>query len=589
MSTATRTQFLRKPESQRVPLPSLGRPAQPTALARFAISDNADGSEQEAEGVAAQLERADKPVHAKPLDAGGFRRIEPPSVVQEAIASSGHPLEPQARAYFEPRFRRDFSTVRVHCDGRAGQAAGALGARAYTSGDHIVFGEGQYRPGSADGRRLLGHELTHIVQQGGRRDLLQRSPLSDLVKASWDAEPGLEALLVRLSQPDVQAAPGDPDIDSEIARLLAGRPDDLWVARKIRARELGKTTGEAGPKDSAGKPVARPVQAHFFRGSTDRRALVIAGVHGSERQGMEVVEMLMADLAKQPKPPVLSAIVVPTLFPDSKAKADDIVRKGKSGMDLQAARESVFEGKTVETNRNFPDSSKDLAASKNAAGKPIDALGNAISPENQMLMELMERFRPERIITVHGTWDPGAAGVFYDPRDLRAEESAAAWRSGPRRSPSWESEDYGDAVNAAERKLHEQREAELLAAASRTDLDLSLKTAAEIDKATSAIKGRESRGFGGGDQAAKRAKHPSVAGNVGKKGDLDFGFWGGGVKPGVSLGRYAPGRGMSVFTVEPPLNYRSDDPKRLDKLTEADRKLELKAYADAIRTILLGA
>jgi hypothetical protein len=580
---------MREAESRRMPLPSSRRLTQSRTLAGFAISDAADGSEREADEVASQLETPGKPVHARALDTGSFRPVAPSSLVQNAIASSGHPLEPQARAFFEPRFKRDFSTVRVHSDARAGQAAQTLGARAYTSGHHIVFGQGQYRPGSSDGRRLLAHELTHIVQQGGRRGLLQRSPLSDSVKAAWDAEPKLEALLARLSQPDVQAAQGDADVDAEIARLLAGRSDDLWLARKIRARELGKTTGEAGPKDLAGKPIARPVQAYFFRGSTERRALVIAGVHGSERQGMEVVEMLIADLAKQTKPPVLGAIIVPTLFPDSKAKADDMVSKGKSGMDLQAARESVFEGKTVETNRNFPDASKDLAASRDAAGKAKDALGNAISPENQMLMELMERFRPERIITVHGTWDPGAAGVFYDPRALRAEESAAAWRSGPRRSPSWESEDHGDAVNAAERELHEKREADLLAAASKNDLDLSLRTAAEIDKATSGVKGRDSRGFGGGDQGTKRSKHPSVAGNVGKSGNLDFGFWGGGVKPGVSLGRYAPARGMSVFTVEPPLNYRSDDPKRLDKLTEADRKLELKAYADAIRTILLGS
>ncbi|WP_206366438.1 eCIS core domain-containing protein [Sphingomonas gei] len=572
-----------------MPLPSLGRPGQPATLSRFAISDTADGSEHEANDVAARMDRADEPLHARPLGAGTFHRIEPPSVVRDAIASSGSPIEPQARAYFEPRFRRDFSAVRVHSDAQAGQAAGVLGARAYTSGDHIVFGEGQYRPGGADGRKLLGHELTHVVQQGGRRDVLQRSPLSDSVKAAWAAEPKIEALLARLSQPDVQAAQGDADLDAEIARLLAGRPDDLWLARKIRAHELGKTNGEAGPKDLSGKPVARPVQAYFFRGSTERRALVIAGVHGSERQGVEVVEMLLADLAKQSQAPVLSVIVVPTLFPDSKAKADDMVGKGKSGMDLQAARESVFGGKSVETNRNFPSPSKDLAASRDGGGKAIDAVGNAISPENQMLMELMERFRPERIISVHGTWDPGAAGVFYDPRELRAEERDAAWRTGPRRSPSWESEGHGDAMNAAERKLHERQEAELRAAASKTDLGLSVKAAAEIDKTTTAIKGRDSRGFGGGSQGAKRSKHPSVAGNVGKSGDLDFGFWSGGVKEGVSLGRYAPARGMSVFTVEPPLNYRSDDPKRLDKLTEADRKIELKAYADAIRTILLGS
>lgn len=577
---ATRARYLGKPEGPRTP-PSSLRSVQDAEPTSFSIGDVADGFEQEADGVAARLDRAAQPVHAKPLDASGFRRIEPPNVVRDVLASAGRALDPQARAYFEPRFRRDFSMVRVHCDGRAGHAARTLDARAYTSGHHIVFGEGQYRPGSGDGRKLLAHELTHIVQQGGRRGVLQRSPLSDSVKAAWDAEPKLEALLARLSQPDVQGAQGDADIDSELARLLASRPDDLWLARKIRARELGKSTGESGPKDAARKPVPRPVQAYFFRGSTDRRALVIAGVHGSERQGMEVVEMLIADLTAQTTSPLLSAIIVPTLFPDSKAKADEMIRNGQSGMALQGARESVFEGRTVETNRNFPDPANGLAASKNAAGKAIDALGKPIAPENQMLMELMERFRPERIITVHGTWSARSAGVFYDPRESRQDERDAAAPVGPRRSPSWESEGYGDAMNAA---VREQREAALRAAASRTDLDLSLRTAAAIDTATSEIKGRESRGLGKG----ARSKHPSVAGNVGESGNLDFGFWSGGVNAGVSLGRYAPARGMSVFTVEPPLNYRSDDPTRLDKLTKADRKIEMKAYADAIRTILLG-
>ena len=66
----------------------------------------------------------------------------------------------------EPRFGHDFSRVRIHVDGAAADSARAVGAHAYTLGQHIVFGAGQYHPQTDAGRRLLAHELTHVVQQG---------------------------------------------------------------------------------------------------------------------------------------------------------------------------------------------------------------------------------------------------------------------------------------------------------------------------------------------------------------------------------------------------------------------------------------
>ena len=90
------------------------------------------------------------------------------------------------------------------------------------------------------------------------------------------------------------------------------------------------------------------------------------------------------------------------------------------------------------------------------------------------------------------------------------------------------------------------------------------------------------------NRKARRA-HPSIAGNVGAKGAIDNATWSGGVPGGVSLGGYAPPRGMSVFTVEPPLNLNSADyPTAQDKVTQANRKIELQKYADAVRTVLLG-
>jgi hypothetical protein len=78
----------------------------------------------------------------------------------------GRPLDAELRAFFEPRFSYDFSGVRVHTDSGAAQTAQMLNARAYTLGRDIAFAPGEYQPETPEGRRLLAHELTHVVQQG---------------------------------------------------------------------------------------------------------------------------------------------------------------------------------------------------------------------------------------------------------------------------------------------------------------------------------------------------------------------------------------------------------------------------------------
>jgi hypothetical protein len=128
---------------------------------------------------AASLHRA--AAHADPVGAI-------PPVVHEVLRSPGRPLGPAARAFFEPRFGQDFSGVRVHTDPRAAASAEAVGALAYTVGRHVVFGAGQYAPGTAAGRRLLAHELAHVVQQRPAAGTPRRvSPPSDpLERAAED-------------------------------------------------------------------------------------------------------------------------------------------------------------------------------------------------------------------------------------------------------------------------------------------------------------------------------------------------------------------------------------------------------------------
>ncbi|MCP5116555.1 MAG: DUF4157 domain-containing protein [bacterium] len=85
--------------------------------------------------------------------------------VGRSIAEGDQALPDSIRSYFEPRFGYDFSHVRVHTGRTAEQVANSLNASAYTLSNHIVFGARQYAPDSTVGRRLLAHELAHVVQQ----------------------------------------------------------------------------------------------------------------------------------------------------------------------------------------------------------------------------------------------------------------------------------------------------------------------------------------------------------------------------------------------------------------------------------------
>jgi hypothetical protein len=83
-----------------------------------------------------------------------------------ALQGSGQPLPSSDRAFFEPRFGRDFGAVRIHSGLEAADLAQRVHARAFTVGKSVLLGRGEDRPGTEAGRLLLAHELTHVVQQG---------------------------------------------------------------------------------------------------------------------------------------------------------------------------------------------------------------------------------------------------------------------------------------------------------------------------------------------------------------------------------------------------------------------------------------
>jgi hypothetical protein len=113
-----------------------------------------------------------------------------PPIVHEVLRLSGQPLDPATRAFMESRFDADFSQVRIHTDKKSAESAWAVNALAYTAGRDIVFGAGLYSPGTSDGRRLLSHELAHVVQQSSPRgrSSARKSISSSIGSANGESE-----------------------------------------------------------------------------------------------------------------------------------------------------------------------------------------------------------------------------------------------------------------------------------------------------------------------------------------------------------------------------------------------------------------
>lgn len=141
-----------------------------------------------------------------------------PPIVGEVGKSAGKPLDLRQRDRFDAAFGWNFADVRIHDDQRAADAAQSVSARAYTTGNHVVFGVGQFAPGSATGDRLLAHELAHVIQQttgpihpgiSRRSDTSERD--ADRMASDVLAHPG-----IRLQGPGTQLAQ-PPSADSAFA------------------------------------------------------------------------------------------------------------------------------------------------------------------------------------------------------------------------------------------------------------------------------------------------------------------------------------------------------------------------------------
>ncbi len=149
--------------------------------AKLEVGRPDDEYEREADEIADKVMRMPEPccsgrpdrdekekIHLKPLSSSSAGIAVSPEVeaqIQSLRSSGGQPLSDSERAFFEPRFGQDFGRVRLHYGLDAAGAAKAVSARAFTVGQNVVFGAGNYRPRAPEGCRLMAHELAHASQQ----------------------------------------------------------------------------------------------------------------------------------------------------------------------------------------------------------------------------------------------------------------------------------------------------------------------------------------------------------------------------------------------------------------------------------------
>lgn len=209
--------------------------------AKLSIGASNDPLEQEADRVADQVMSAaiDPTINSTPPRIqrfnghSGGENSSAPASVDHVLANTGRPLEPALQQDMSQRFGHDFSRVRVHSGAEAEQSARDVNAHAYTVGYNIAFGASQFAPGTNEGRSLLAHELTHVVQQtglgapvSGMRSVVQRQPASPDIGA------------------DLLQAPASVDLRENASPLLASALGSTTVDRFATGNAAIPKTGE---------------------------------------------------------------------------------------------------------------------------------------------------------------------------------------------------------------------------------------------------------------------------------------------------------------------------------------------------------
>jgi hypothetical protein len=324
------------------PAPRLPGPIQ----AKLKIGDVNDSLEIQADRVADQVMRMPDPdvsITAAPVrvsrkcaacekeeelqrkEAGPQAAFEAPPIVHEVLRSPGQPMDESSRAYFEPRFGHDFAHVRVHADAQAAESARAVKALAYTVGPHIVWGAAIRDPDSRAGRRLLAHELTHVLQQSAAAPsglppcgtaLPDAAPPG--AAQERDAEDAARAVAAG-ETPQLRARSGlglaaQPEVAEPDVKIVKRSDIEAHVDRIIKKPGYGVHEGRAQfSRDPKGAMIS--IYHTHFR-TDDERLSFALGVFqqflGAQGEGVDPVELHGAMLNYELKMQSQTALVVHT-------------------------------------------------------------------------------------------------------------------------------------------------------------------------------------------------------------------------------------------------------------------------------------
>jgi Domain of unknown function (DUF4157) len=197
--------------------------------------------------------------HSNDLRASVDTKNDLPAVVQDVLRSPGKPLDSADRSYFESRLRFDFSQVRVHNDGPAAESTRAVGALAYTAGNHVVLGSDQSLRGTAKSKRLIAHELTHVVQQRSVKDNTPTriGPAGDAFEAEADAVADRIQSDPTMSSPEIAMRTDHPVVQRALpvaAEVLEIVLTGVIVGQEAAAANQGRLLVEFAAASRRGDP-----------------------------------------------------------------------------------------------------------------------------------------------------------------------------------------------------------------------------------------------------------------------------------------------------------------------------------------------
>jgi len=240
--------------------------------------------------------------------AGGSSAIgEVPEIVSEVLHSPGQPLDSFTRDQMESKLGHDFSHVRIHNDQQAGESARAVDALAYTVGNNVVFGARLFRPSSTEGRQLLAHELTHVVQQGAGL-----GPLSaNLSAIDPDPSAEVEARAVGGSMRNASSIRPQTISHPVVQRSVVGAPTKE-EERVTEAKTSGFLTADAAKISSAfskalaATKTAKEAEALVQKSGEDiwksATAAAKAGGAGTDDRQIYWIRLMMTTELRQWKP-----------------------------------------------------------------------------------------------------------------------------------------------------------------------------------------------------------------------------------------------------------------------------------------------